>query len=59
MCIQCLWSPEEGVGAPGTLIDGYELSCGFWEKNPGPLEVKPVFLTARPSLKSEILFKST
>lgn len=39
--------------SPWTLsADGYELPCGFWESNPGPLEDQPVPLITNSSLRS-------
>lgn len=43
MCIltlpACMW----GVRSPGFgVTDSYELPCGCWELNPGPLEERPV-----------------
>jgi hypothetical protein len=35
--------------APDLITDGYELPCGCWELNSGPLEEKPVL---SPALKS-------
>lgn len=32
------------------LTDGYELPHGWWEPNPGPLQVQPVLLAAEPPL---------
>ena len=35
----CLWRPEESIRSPGTGVkDGYELPCGCWESNLGPLQ---------------------
>lgn len=32
ICAWYLWSPEDGIGSPGTvIIDGYELPCVWWE----------------------------
>jgi hypothetical protein len=37
----------EGVRSPGREVtDSCELTCGYWELNPGPLEEQPVLLTA-------------
>lgn len=42
---------REGVRSPETgMTDSYELPCGCWELNPGPLEEQPVVLTTEPSL---------
>lgn len=41
MCVQCLWSPEEGVGCPGIWSYGqlWVAWPGFWEPNSsGPSE---------------------
>jgi hypothetical protein len=40
-------TPKEGIGPP----DGCEPPCGCWELNSGPLEEKPVLLTAEPFLQ--------
>jgi hypothetical protein len=36
----------------GPIADGCEPPCGCWELNSGPLEEKPVLLTAESSLQS-------
>lgn len=37
----------EGVRSPGREVtDSCELTCGYWELNPGPLKEQPVLLTA-------------
>lgn len=34
--MQCLWRPEESVEFPETRVEYFcELSCGFWDLNPG------------------------
>ena len=38
---------------PDLIVDGYELPCGCWELNSGPLEEQPVLLTTEPSLQSQ------
>lgn len=44
LCVQCLWSPEEGVGSLGMIIMAcYELLFGSWKTEPG-------FSTREPSL---------
>lgn len=35
----------------GLGLHSYELPCGFWKLNLGPLEEQPVLLTAKPSLR--------
>lgn len=41
-----------GVGSPGAgFTGGRELPCGCWELGLGPVEEKPVLLTAELSLK--------
>lgn len=56
MCIrvmQCLWKTEEGIRLPGSrATDSYLLPRGYWNKNPGPLQKQPVFLTTEPSFQS-------
>jgi hypothetical protein len=37
--------------ASGTITDGCEPPCGYWELNSGPLEEQSVLLTAEPSLQ--------
>ena len=38
-CIQGPLHPKEGGQPPGTgVTDSFQLPCGFWESNPGPLE---------------------
>lgn len=47
----CPQNPEEGAGAPGTLVtDGCKPLCADWELNLGPLK-NAVFLTHQPSLQ--------
>lgn len=49
----CAVSPEvtRGHQIPRTgFTDGCELSSGFWERNPGPLDKQPVVLIAKPAL---------
>lgn len=44
---------EEGedVGTPATgVLGAYELPCGYWQWNLGPLQDQQVLLTAEPSL---------
>lgn len=39
MCMQYLWRPEEGIQSPGSeIIDSFELPCGIWNLNSGPLQ---------------------
>jgi len=38
----------ECIGSSG-VTDSYELPCGCWELNLGPLEEQPVLLTTEPS----------
>lgn len=41
-----MWGPGT-LGFPGTgVTDSYELMCGCWELNSGPLEEQPVLLMA-------------
>ena len=48
-------SPEEGVGYPGAgVTDGYELSCGCWKSNPGPLKEQRSLLTSKLSLQPPV-----
>lgn len=51
--------PEEGVRSPGIdVIVICELSCGYWESNPGPVEEQSLPLTAVASLFSQNLYNS-
>lgn len=43
-------SPRSGV------VASYELPCGCWGLNPGPLEEETVLLTTGPSLQSLLYF---
>lgn len=45
----CLCGLEEGTGFPGTGVTGWELPCGCWISNPGPLQEQPVLLYTEPS----------
>ena len=39
----CRRGPEAGVGSPRFVVrDSRELPCGYYESNPGLLEVKPL-----------------
>ena len=41
----------EGDGSSETrVLDSLNLSCGYWELNPGPMEREPVLLTTELSL---------
>lgn len=44
--------PGESIRSPGTGVTNVsELPCGCWESYPGPLEERPVLLTAEPPLR--------
>jgi len=43
-------TPAGQKRASDPITDGCEPPCGCWELNSGPLEERPVFLTAEPSL---------
>lgn len=44
VCV-CPMRPEEGVRFPRTCVtDSYELQCGCWVLNPGPLQKQSVIL---------------
>lgn len=39
LCAWYFWKSEEGIGFPGSgHKDRCELPCGFWERNPRPME---------------------
>lgn len=47
--LQCPWTPEEGVGFPGTgATDTWAPPHRCWESNPSPLQEQPTILTSRP-----------
>lgn len=47
----CPRRPKEGLRTHGPgVTDSYDLSCGCWKSNPGPVDEEPVLLTAEPSL---------
>lgn len=47
--LQCPWTPEEGVGSPGTgATDTWAPPHRCWESNPSPLQEQPTILTSRP-----------
>ena len=52
----CLYTTsKEGIRSPRTgVTDSYELLCGCWELNPGPLEEQLVILTIELSLEPPI-----
>lgn len=53
LLVCCAQEASRVCHSPWTLsADGYELLCGFWESNPGPLEEQPVPLIADSSLQS-------
>lgn len=43
----CMSVPLE---AGTVLTGGYEMPCGCWESNPGPLQEQGVILSVEPSL---------
>ena len=50
--IQNITGQEESVRSPGPgLADGWELPCGCWELNSGPLQVYQVFFITEPALR--------
>jgi hypothetical protein len=52
MYMSTLWlSQTHQKRASDPITDGCEPPCGCWELNSGPLDKKPVFLTAEPSLQ--------
>ena len=47
------------VRSPGARVtDSYELPCGCWELNLGPLEEQPVLLTTEPFLQPTFNLRS-
>lgn len=54
-----IWCPRTSKEVIKSLRTGAndccEVLCGYWDPNPGPLEVKPVLLTTSPSLQSQYL----
>jgi hypothetical protein len=53
MYLQCPQGPEEGIRSPGIgVTNGYKLSYGCWEHNPGFLKEQSVLLTTEPSTQS-------
>ena len=55
LCTTCMPGAMEDrkgrqISAVG-VTDVWELPCGCWELNPGPLKEQPVLLTAEPSLQ--------
>ena len=52
VCACCPQTLEEGIRSPVSgITDGCELSYGYQESHPGPLEEQPVLLSAEPSLQ--------
>ena len=48
---------RRGCQMPGTVVkDGGKVLYGCWESKLGPLEEKPMFLTAEPSLQPLLWF---
>lgn len=51
ICVLYPQGPEEVVECPRAgVIDHCEIKCGCWASNLRPLEERPMFLTAEPSL---------
>jgi hypothetical protein len=49
----CSWRPDKGFTCPGIEVtDSYELVCGCWDLNLGPLGGQQVLLTAQSCLHS-------
>lgn len=50
VCVQCPWSPEEGIGLSGAGLKGI---CEPHDMGPnlGPLQDQQVLLTSEPSLQ--------
>lgn len=51
--------PEKGIVSSWIEIESYELSCRFWETNPGPLKQQQALLTVKPPLQSLLFPKVT
>lgn len=52
MYVWFLWSAEESIGYPGTIVvDGCELPCGCLELNPHPLGEEQVLISLVPSVQ--------
>ena len=47
-CVRVSDLPRTGI------TDSCELTGGYWELNPGPLELQPVLLTTEPSLQPHL-----
>ena len=57
ICAQYTKQLEVGIGLPGTGVKGgFELTCGCWELNPGPLQEQPVLLTTEHLSESYFFF---
>jgi hypothetical protein len=52
--IHCSCLETHQKTASDLITDGCEPPCGCWELNPGPLEVKRLFLTTEPSLQLQL-----
>lgn len=64
LCLQCLGRPEAGVrSSEPEVVCCYELPCGCWELNQGPLLKQPVQLnhiySPHPCLTAELMFIKT
>lgn len=63
MCVHSVhaWCPlrsDEDARAPETgVTDGYEVSRGFWESNPGLLREQPVLFSTEPPLQPPQCYK--
>jgi hypothetical protein len=53
--VQCLCKPEEGVGAPGTGVTGFEATFACWEWTQGLPQEQSVLLTAELSTQPTVL----
>lgn len=47
---------EQGIGSPGTRVDGCKLPSGCWKLNLRPPQEQQVFLAKEPSLKYLTLY---
>ena len=53
-CARSAWACRgHQITSPG-VTDDYELPCGYWKLNPGPLEDQPMLLIMEASLQTPI-----
>lgn len=55
VCAWYLRRPEEVIRFPGTGVKYFELPCGCWELNPGPLLEQHMLLPSEQALQLSLM----